>query len=197
MSGGIDSTTVAHLLVKDGYQIHGVYNDLGMDHSERERISVEYIAATLSIPLTIVENKGSGRLLKTFGNPAFLDGGDSIDPDPPGPVIPVEMPKRRLPDGSWQFDPETDPRAIGIYETIHPGAYVARARGIERVVIGTIADDIVNRPHFVESLDVLSRAYQLGDSMTDKASRPIKFQLPLIDKTKAEVVSLASDLGVD
>lgn len=73
-SGGIDSTSCAHLLKSDGYHVTGLFINFGQAGARMERRAVEALSRHLSITTTIIDlsdPKGFGRGELT-GRNAFL-----------------------------------------------------------------------------------------------------------------------------
>ena len=52
LSGGVDSAVTARLLQRDGYEVHGLYLDIGVEGSRRDAIDT---AAFLGVELTIAD----------------------------------------------------------------------------------------------------------------------------------------------
>ena len=73
MSGGIDSAAAAHFFIAKGYAVRGIFIDYGQAAREQEWLSVQALAATLSITIKKIEfrdaNFGAGELM---GRNAFL-----------------------------------------------------------------------------------------------------------------------------
>jgi 7-cyano-7-deazaguanine synthase len=179
LSGGLDSATLAYHLKSKGHSLLAVYTDLGMHHSKRELASVEHIANLLRIPLKIVSYTGMSGLIGAFGNPGYIDGGDTHDPEP-------------WPDIKAEFQST----ASAIFNTISPALYIARAVGIKEVSLGFVAEDIENRPRVEESLNLLADSLALLDTTRSRSGKRISFSVPFAKKTKAEVAQLGTQLGV-
>lgn len=55
MSGGVDSTVAASLLLEQGHQVHGFFMILPVPQVEKQRLRVEEVASALSLPLHLVD----------------------------------------------------------------------------------------------------------------------------------------------
>jgi len=55
MSGGVDSTVAASLLLDQGHRVHGYFMILPLPQFEKQRLRVEEVANVLSLPLHLVD----------------------------------------------------------------------------------------------------------------------------------------------
>ncbi len=175
LSGGLDSTTAAAMARKEGWELYGLTIKYGQVH-----------AAEVAAARRVAEAMGFARHieldvdLKAFGGSSLLGTGD--------------IPKDR-----------------GLAETDIPSTYVparntvflslalgwAEVVGAERIVIGVNALDYSGypdcRPDYIAAFEYLaSLATRSGVE-----GRPLRIYAPLLPLTKAGIIRLGLELGVD
>lgn len=175
LSGGLDSTTAAAVARKEGWELYGLTIKYGQVH-----------AAELEAARRVAQAMGFARHieldvdLKAFGGSSLLGAGD--------------IPKDR-----------------GLNETDIPSTYVparntvflslalgwAEVVGAERIVIGVNALDYSGypdcRPDYIAAFEYLaSLATRSGVE-----GRPLRVFAPLLPLTKAGIIRLGLELGVD
>lgn len=177
LSGGMDSATCAALALRDGYEVLALSVDYGQRHSlelDRARLLAQHLGVTEH---------------KVIAFDLSLWGGSSLTTDDP-------VPQGRNTAQMGEGVPSTYvPARNTVFLSL--GLSYAEARDAEAVFIGANAIDYSGypdcRPLFVESFqrvaDVGTRAGVEGN--------PIQIKAPLLQKTKAEIVRLAMELGVD
>ncbi len=178
LSGGLDSATAAAWAQREGYSLAA----LTLDYGQRHRVEIDAarrIAANLGITDHIVLPID----LTAFGGSALTDSN-------------VAVPKGR----------STAAMADGIPATYVPARNtvflslalaMAETRGAEAIVVGVNAIDYSGypdcRPEYLDAFRTLARlATKAGVS-----GRPLELLAPLVSLTKAEIIRLGLDLGID
>lgn len=178
LSGGLDSSTCLALARRDGYACYA----LSFDYGQRHRIELEAaarVAAALGVERHIVAKIG----LDAFGGSALTDD--------------IEVPKGRAAEEMSHGIPVT---YVPARNTIFLSFALAWAEVLESsdVFIGVNALDYSGypdcRPEFIE-------AYQKMANLATKAGvegrTHLKIHTPLLHLSKAEIVKLAHELGLD
>lgn len=175
LSGGLDSATTAAVAKREGFRVHALSVDYGQRHAI-ELDSARQVAADLAVTQHVVVRVD----LRTVGGSALT--GD------------IPVPKN------------ADPSAVRIPVTYVPARntlLLSLALGFAEVVgafdifIGVNALDYSGypdcRPEFIRAFEKLAnvgtKAGTTGGAFTIHA--------PLIDLSKADIIRLGSDLGVD
>jgi 7-cyano-7-deazaguanine synthase len=178
LSGGLDSATAAAWAQREGYSLAA----LTLDYGQRHRVEIDAarrIAANLGITDHIVLPID----LTAFGGSALTDSN-------------IAVPKGR----------STTAMADGIPVTYVPARNtvflslalaMAETRGAEAIVVGVNAIDYSGypdcRPEYLDAFRTLARlATKAGVS-----GRPLELLAPLVSLTKAEIIRLGLDLGID
>lgn len=173
VSGGLDSTTVLAMAMKQGYDCYTLSFDYGQRHSA-ELLAAERTSKTMGA----VEHKVVSLDLGTIGGSALTD--TSIDvPEEESVGIPVTyVPARNT-----------------VFLAIALGwAEVLEA---QQIFVGVNAVDYSGypdcRPEFISAFEHMA-------NLATKAGvegNALKIQAPLIEMTKAEIVKVGTGLGVD
>jgi 7-cyano-7-deazaguanine synthase len=180
LSGGLDSTTAAAVARKEGWELYGLTIKYGQVH-----------AAELAAARRVAEAMGFARHieldvdLKAFGGSSLLGSGD--------------IPKDRT--LSSDQDERTDipstyvPARNTVFLSLALGW--AEVVGAERIVIGVNALDYSGypdcRPDYIAAFEYLaSLATRSGVE-----GRPLRIFAPLLPLTKAGIIRLGLELGVD
>ena len=178
LSGGLDSTTLLALAVREGYAVHALSFRYGQRHAH-ELAAAERVARAYGA----VEHRVATIDLGLFG-------GSALTAD-------IAVPKDR---------PEAE-RSSGVPITYVPArntvflafalAY-AEVAGASDIFIGVNALDYSGypdcRPEFVEAFERLAN---VATAAATEGGRPIRIRAPLLHMTKADIVRLGLDLGVD
>lgn len=177
LSGGLDSATALACCARDGFEAHALAIDYGQRH-RRELDAARAVAdagGASSFRIVSID-------LRQIGGSALTDAIDVPKGDPGSPVdagIPVTyVPARNLTLLSI---------ALGQAETL----------GARAIYVGVNAVDYSGypdcRPEFVRAFEAVAR-------LATKAGvegAPIEVRAPLIDLTKAQIITLGVSLGVD
>lgn len=193
LSGGLDSVVLAYQLLKDKKPFRCVVNDFGSANSEREIKTAKYFASIIDVNLEIIDVKGLGNLVSTFGFIGALDGGDTHDPDPGGDA---DIRKEHSSPGQL-YAP------TGYYVNVAVMTFYARLVGIETLVLGITKDDIEWRPNLLTYLDKWSEMIPLIEESkknhkTDNKKAPgiFKIESPFSTLSKAQVIDLGVEMDV-
>jgi len=181
LSGGIDSIVAAYLLKEQGFGLIGVYVDLGIQTSKREKASALYFSNLLRIPLNVVSYQGVGEIVSSLGNVGQLDGGDILDPEP-WPDIKAEN--------------ESKNRVSAFYNTVSSGIYISRALDVCKVAIGIIKDDLQHRPNIEKFLSLYADAVKALDTNDSSEGKTQEFILPCLNFDKSSLIKEADRLKV-
>ena len=171
VSGGLDSVTALAIAQSQGYDCYALSVDYGQRHHS-ELDAARRVAQAAGVPIKILPLD-----LRAIGGSALTDDIEVPENDPGG--IPVTYVPAR----------NTIMLSLAL-------AY-AEVLGADDIFIGVNAVDYSGypdcRPEFIT-------AYQQMARLATKAGvegRQITIQTPLIDLTKAEIISKGTDLGVD
>jgi 7-cyano-7-deazaguanine synthase len=175
LSGGLDSTTAAALAKKDGWELHGLTVRYGQTHVH-EIACARRVAAAIGCARHIELEVD----LSAFGGSALVGDG--------------QIPKHRALDAT-DIPSTYVPARNTIMLSLALGW--AEVLAAERIVIGVNALDYSGypdcRPEFIAAFEYLaSLATRAGVS-----GRPIRIWAPLQQLTKAGIIRLGLELGVD
>jgi 7-cyano-7-deazaguanine synthase len=173
LSGGLDSATALAAARADALECH----TLALDYGQRHRAELA-AAEAVSKALGAASHRVVDIDLRVIGGSALTDDAIAV-PDTPSEGIPATyVPARNT---------VLLAIALGLAETLGAG----------RIVIGVNAVDYSGypdcRPQFVAAFQELARvATRAGVDGAD-----IRIDTPLIHRSKADIVQLGTDLGVD
>lgn len=173
LSGGLDSATTLAMARRDGLICHA----LSLDYGQRHRAELD-AAKTVASALGAAEHRVMRLNMGAFGGSALTDNTIAV-PETEGEGIPVTyVPARNT---------IMLALALGWAEVIDA----------EAIYIGVNALDYSGYPDCRP--DFVSAFQQLANLATKRAvnGNPIDIRAPLIDLTKAQIVRIGSDLGVD
>jgi 7-cyano-7-deazaguanine synthase len=178
LSGGLDSTTVLAIALKQGYEPI----TLCFDYGQRHRVELEK-SRILSRKMGAVEHKEVEIDLRQFG-------GSALTAD-------IEVPKGR---SEGEMTAEIPITYVPARNTIFLSFCLAAAEvaGAEDIFIGVNAIDYSGypdcRPEYIQTFERMANlATKAGVEGTSK----FKIHTPLITMTKAEIIKKGLELGVD
>jgi len=188
LSGGLDSTTAAALARKEGWTIYALTVNYGQVHA-REIDAARRVATWLGA----AEHREITVGLSSFGGSSLV--GDGQIPKSQNPEI-RQSQNPEIPQSANSHIPST---YVPARNTVMLSLALAWAEviGAERIVIGVNALDYSGypdcRPEFIAAFEYLaSLATRAGVT-----GHPLRIWAPLQDLTKAGIVRLGRELGVD
>lgn len=172
LSGGLDSATVLALAQGDGWRCSGLSLDYG------QRSSAELDAARM-MGEGLYRHQVLRLDLAALGGSALVDESRDLNRDGPGPGIPnTYVPARNT-------------------VLLSLGLAAAEAWGAQALFVGINAVDYSGypdcRPEYLRAFAGLSALA----TRTGVEGRPISVQAPLLAMSKADIVSLGTEMGVD
>jgi len=178
LSGGLDSATVAAWAIRDGWQVTA----LSIDYSQRHRCELD-AAREVARHLGIDDHVILAVNLAAFGSSSLVDPKIPVPRDRPEEALAHDIPSTYVPARNTVF--------------LSLALALAEARGAEAIAVGVNAIDYSGypdcRPEYLEAFRRLA-------ALATKAGvegRPIGILAPLVNLTKAEIVMLGRDLGLD
>ena len=177
LSGGIDSSTALAVARERGFELYA----LTIRYGQRHKIEIE-AAGKIARALQVIRHEIVDIDLSIIGGSALTDD--------------IDVPKRRLKDSSNDDIPVTYvPARNTIMLSMALGW--AESIGARHIFIGVNAVDYSGypdcRPEFIAAFERLANlATRAGVE-----GREFKIEAPLIDMTKAEIISLGKSLGLD
>ena len=178
LSGGLDSSTCLAYAKRQGFTCYA----LSFDYGQRHKVELEaaaHVAAALGAERHLVTKIG----LDAFGGSALTDG--------------IDVPKSRSAEEMGTGIPVT---YVPARNTIFLSFALAWAEVLESsdIFIGVNALDYSGypdcRPEFIEAYE---RMANLATKAGVEGRTHVKIHTPLLRLTKAEIVKLARELGVD
>lgn len=177
LSGGLDSAVTLAQARREGLELYAISFDYGQRH-RCELEAASKIVSTVGVKKHLVFPVD----LTQFGASALTDS--------------IEVPKGRTETEIAGGIPDTYvPARNTIFLSLALGW--AESMGVSRILIGANAIDYSGypdcRPEFIQAFERLANlATRLGIE-----DRRIRIEAPLIDLTKAEIISLGHKLGLD
>jgi 7-cyano-7-deazaguanine synthase len=186
LSGGLDSAVTLACAVRDGFAVHALSIDYGQRH-RHELVASAAVAKQVGavshkiIPLDLRAIGGSALTSDTMQVPKGRDVHDVASLEEAVPI--TYVPARNLTFLSL---------ALGYGEVV----------GARDIYIGVNAVDYSGypdcRPAFIESFErTANLATKLGTESASKHEQGIRLHTPIINLTKAAIVRLGVELGVD
>ena len=177
-SGGLDSTTVIALAMKQGFDVYALSFDYGQRH-KRELDAARRVARSLGV---------RGRMVASIDPRVF--SGSSLTAD-------IEVPKERDPGRVSAEIPNT---YVPARNTVFLSLALAwcEVLGARDIFIGVNAVDYSGYPDCrPEFLNAFERLAALATKAGTEESARFQIHAPLIAMTKAEIILAGIDAGVD
>jgi 7-cyano-7-deazaguanine synthase len=178
LSGGLDSATVAAWARARGYEVIG----LSIDYGQRHRCELD-AAKALASHLGLADHIVLRVDLSAFGGSALTDAAIPVPRDRPDAALAAEIPTTYVPARNTVF------LALALA--------LAEARGATAIGVGVNAIDYSGYPDCrPEFLDAFRHLAALATKAGVEGHAP-EIEAPLVDLTKAEIVALGVELGLD
>jgi 7-cyano-7-deazaguanine synthase len=178
LSGGLDSATVAAVALRHGFETYA----LSFSYGQRHAVEIE-AAARVAAHVGVVDHKVVAIDLRTFG-------GSALTAD-------IDVPKDRDAGEMSGGIPITYVPARNTIFLSYALAYAEVIRSSD-IYIGVNALDYSGypdcRPEYIDSFQTMAR---LATKAGVEGTTSLTIHAPLIAMTKAEIISLGVDLGVD
>ena len=178
LSGGLDSTTCLAVARRDGYRCYA----LSFDYGQRHRVELE-AAARIAASLAAAEHRVVRIDLRALGGSALTDD--------------IPVPKSRADHEIASGIPIT---YVPARNTIFLAFALAWAEVLEAsdIFIGVNAIDYSGypdcRPEFIQAFETMAN---LATKAGVEGRTRVRVHAPLLRLSKAEIVHLATELGVD
>ena len=177
LSGGLDSATCAALARRDGHVVHA----LSIDYGQRQRAELD-AARRVGAALGVASHRVVAVDLRAIGGSALTDDGIAVPKDRTEAEIGDGVPSSYVPARNT------------ILLAIATG--LAEVVGADEIYLGINAVDFSGYPDCRPSfLDAFREVARLGTKRGSDGC-PVAFVAPLLRLSKAEIVRLASELGV-
>jgi 7-cyano-7-deazaguanine synthase len=181
LSGGLDSAVVAAWMRSRGFEVVA----LSFDYGQRHRMELA-CAAKVAAAVGAIEHRVVSLDLRSFGGSALTDE--------------IAVPKDRSVEESTEIPVTYVPARNTVFLSI--ALALAEARGARDLAIGVNALDYSGypdcRPEFIDAFVRLANlATRDGVEAAAKGTTHFRVHAPLQAMTKAEIVRLGLDLGVD
>jgi 7-cyano-7-deazaguanine synthase len=179
-SGGLDSTTVLYHTIHEGFEVYPV----SFNYKQRHIVELAFLRQTLE-KLGIVDR------WTTF-NIDFSQIGASALTNPA-----LAVPQGR---STAEMEKSIPISYVPLRNTVFLtyAAALAESKDIQDIFIGVNVLDYSGypdcRPKYIESVE---QTLNLGSRYVDDPSKKFKIHVPLINKTKAEIIKMGQALGVD
>jgi 7-cyano-7-deazaguanine synthase len=177
-SGGLDSSTVVAIALKEGFEVHA----LSFDYGQRHKIELERACQTASL-LGATQHKIVCADLRQFGGSALTDS--------------IEVPKGREEKEAAEGIPAT---YVPARNTIFLSFALAYAEVLSAydIFVGVNAVDYSGypdcRPEFISAFENLAN---LATKAGLAGNKRIRIHAPLIHWSKSQIIQKGVELGVD
>ena len=178
LSGGLDSSTVLAIVQAQGYEVHA----LSFSYGQRHNVEVE-VAKQIAKAANVMEHAIVDIDLRGFGGSALTDD--------------IDVPKGRSEDEMNEGIPIT---YVPARNTIFLSFALAKAEilGSFDIFVGVNALDYSGypdcRPEYVGAFEVMAN---LATKAAIEGQGKLTVHAPLIDQTKAQIITRGMKLGVD
>jgi 7-cyano-7-deazaguanine synthase len=178
LSGGLDSSTVLAIVQAQGYEVHA----LSFSYGQRHNVEVE-VAKQIAKAANVMEHAIVDIDLRGFGGSALTDD--------------IDVPKGRSEDEMNEGIPIT---YVPARNTIFLSFALAKAEilGSFDIFVGVNALDYSGypdcRPEYVGAFEVMAN---LATKAAVEGQGKLTVHAPLIDQTKAQIITRGMKLGVD
>ena len=178
LSGGLDSSTVLAIVQAQGYEVHA----LSFSYGQRHNVEVE-VAKQIAKAANVMEHAIVDIDLRGFGGSALTDD--------------IDVPKGRSEDEMNEGIPIT---YVPARNTIFLSFALAKAEilGSFDIFVGVNALDYSGypdcRPEYVGAFEVMAN---LATKAAVEGQGKLMVHAPLIDQTKAQIITRGMKLGVD
>lgn len=169
-SGGMDSFTVLHLAIRQGYQVYPVSFHYGQRHA-RELLMAEAVCRSLGVPHQQIDLRAITPLI----DQSALTGDLEV---PSGDYAPENLAVTIVPNRNMILLS----LAVGYAVNIGAGVCFYGAHGGDHVIYPDC------RPEFVEQMDRLAAIANL---------QPVRIQAPFLRVSKAEILQQGLAMGLD
>ncbi len=178
LSGGLDSATVAAWAQARGFDVIG----LSIDYGQRHRVELD-AAKAIASHLGLADHVVLRVDLAAFGGSALTDAAIPVPRDRPEEALAAEIPTTYVPARNTVF--------------LSLALALAEARGATAIGLGVNAIDYSGYPDCrPEFLDAFRHLAALATKAGVEGHAP-EIVAPLVDLTKAEIVELGVELGLD
>jgi 7-cyano-7-deazaguanine synthase len=175
LSGGLDSSVLAHRLIADNIKVRTIYFDIGYKPRIPEKNSAKMVSYQLNIPFEIVDVSGIFGMVSGFV-PIELLGLGELDKGQPTP-IPIAV--------------ESD-YVSGFYVILSLASYYAMLGKIPHIATGLIKEQAIYNTELPTFLE------KWADTVnTINVNKKVEISNPLLGMSKAEVIKMGVSLGVD
>lgn len=178
LSGGLDSATVGAIARREGFDVLA----LSFDYGQRHRAELD-AAQSIAAALAAVDHKILGIDLRSFGNSA-LTADIAVPKDRDAREMANAIPITYVPARNTVF--------------LSFALAFAEVAGANDIFIGVNALDYSGypdcRPEYLAAYQAMAR---LATKAAIEGSQHVEIRAPLIDLSKADIIKLGTDLGVD
>ncbi len=178
LSGGLDSSTCLAVAKRDGYETYA----LSFDYGQRHAVELE-AAARVANAIGVADHRIAYLDLRMFGGSALTSN--------------IDVPKQRSPGEMSKGIPVT---YVPARNTIFLSLALAWAEVLQAqdIFIGVNSLDYSGYPDCrPEFLHAFERVANLATKAGVEGRMKLTIHAPLIDKSKADIVRLAHELGLD